>query len=244
MRFSIVTLFPEMFESVLGKSLLGRAREAGILAFDFVSPRQFATDRHLSVDDAPYGGGPGMVMKAEPTLAAIATAAGDPPAHRILLSPAGTPFSHRRAMELAAIDHLVLVCGRYEGVDERVAMVAIDEEISIGDFVLTGGELGAMTIIDAIARHVPGVLGDPASVIDESHAGGLLEYPCFTRPQTVAGIDVPAILQSGNHGAIATWRHDQAVRRTAARRPDLLARYRPPAGVADPVAEAAARTFV
>lgn len=244
MRVSVVTLFPEMFESVLAASLLGRAREAGLVAFDFVSPREFANDRHLTCDDAPYGGGPGMVMKAEPTLAAIAKAAGDPPAHRILLTPAGTLFTQRRATELSERSHIVLVCGRYEGIDDRVARLAIDEELSVGDFVLTGGEIPAMAVIDAVARHIPGVLGDPASAEDESHAAGLLEYPCFTRPSEVGGLSVPDVLTSGDHGAIASWRREQAIERTAARRPDLLARYRPPEGAPDPVAAAAARTTI
>jgi tRNA (guanine37-N1)-methyltransferase len=214
-RVTVVTLFPEMFASVLDASMLGRARAAGLLEVDFVSPRDFTTDRHRTTDDSPYGGGPGMVMKAEPLLAAIAQAAGPGPAHRILLTPAGRPLQQRRVRELAALPHLVLVCGRYEGIDERVVELAIDEEISLGDFVLTGGELAAMALVDAVARHVPGVLGEPTSAVEESFGEPLLEYPHYTRPADLDGRAVPAVLQSGNHELV----------RTAARRPDLLARH-------------------
>jgi len=343
MRFTVVTILPELIEPALAAGVVGRAREAGVIRVDTVNPRDFTHDRHRTVDDTPYGGGPGMVMKAEPLLAAIERAthlpkvvddtadldvptsvdrplkpvtvpptdeeiarlerevaaepkpaAGDEtdaaladleaealratplkivdaetkpirygageaaaqaaidravavadatteniehmlspaPAptshgHRILLSPSGKPLTQARVRELAKLDHLVLVCGRYEGVDQRVIDMAIDEELSIGDYVLSGGELGALVIIDAVARLVPGVLGEPTSADDESFTAGLLEYPQYTRPQELAGRAVPTVLQSGNHAVIAAWRREQAMRRTAARRPDLWKQFRP-----------------
>jgi tRNA (guanine37-N1)-methyltransferase len=247
MRFTVVTILPELIEPALTAGVVGRAREAGVITVATVNPRDFTTDRHRTVDDTPYGGGPGMVMKAEPLLAAIARAAEPaadvPRAHRILLTPAGAPLSQARVRELAALPHLVLVCGRYEGIDERVIELAIDEELSIGDYVLSGGELGALVVIDAVARFVPGVLGEASSVDDESHSAGLLEYPQYTRPLKLPDPtaspaaaaaepvtrDVPAILLSGNHAAIAAWRRRQAIERTAQRRPDLLARFVPTA---------------
>lgn len=226
MRFTVVTLFPEMFESFLGASLLGKAREAGILDVSFVDPREFATDKHRTVDDAPYGGGHGMVMKAPPLLAAIERAVGQGDAHRVLLTPVGAPLEQHRVRELARHEHLVLVCGRYEGIDQRVSDLAIDEELSIGDYVLTGGEPAAMVVIDAVARYVPGVLGEAASVEDESFSEPLLEYPQYTRPAEVEGRGVPAVLSSGNHAAVERWRRGQSLRRTADRRPDLMAARR------------------
>jgi tRNA (guanine37-N1)-methyltransferase len=250
MKFTVVTILPELVESALAAGVVGRAREAGVITVDTVNPRDFTTDRHRTVDDTPYGGGPGMVMKAEPLLAAIAKAAQAPeqgregpqpvgPAHRILVTPAGTPLTQGRVRELAGLPHVVLVCGRYEGIDERVIDTAIDEQLSIGDYVLSGGELAALVVIDAVARFVPGVLGEASSVDDESHSAGLLEYPQYTRPLTLPGAagepgrpgdrEVPAILISGNHAAIAAWRRRQALERTAQRRPDLFARFRPTA---------------
>jgi tRNA (guanine37-N1)-methyltransferase len=221
MRFTIVTIFPEMFASFLDATLLGRARQAGIIDVRFVDPRDFTEDKHRSVDDSPYGGGPGMVMNAPPLLAAIESAGAG---LRILLSPAGAPLSQARVRELAALDHIVLVCGRYEGVDERVHL-AIDEDVSIGDYVLSGGEPAAMVVVDAVSRYVPGVLGEATSVVDESFSEPLLEYPQFTRPADVRGHAVPAVLQSGNHAEIAAWRRAQSIARTAARRADLMPRY-------------------
>jgi tRNA (guanine37-N1)-methyltransferase len=345
MRFTVVTILPELIEPSLTAGVVGRAREAGVITVDTVNPRDFTRDRHRTVDDTPYGGGPGMVMKVEPLLAAIAKASeprgaggattasasevdvlGQPvdplgkvesalanvesmigaiatavplesttsvsqtiaeadatlaaiegavsrpsshaetrpvsmidedidlalpprtpvpsgaPAsrstsvrakpHRILLSPSGTPLTQARVRELAKLDHLVLVCGRYEGVDQRVIDLAIDEELSIGDYVLSGGELGALVIVDAVSRLIPGVLGEPTSADDESFSAGLLEYPQYTRPHELVQIPpslqsertaspVPPVLQSGNHAAIHAWRRQQAMRRTAARRPDL-----------------------
>lgn len=227
MKFTVVTILPELVEPALTAGVVGRAREAGVITVGTVNPRDFTSDRHRTVDDSPYGGGPGMVMKPEPLLAAIAQAAGDPPARRILLSPAGAPLTQARVRELAQLPHLVLVCGRYEGIDERVIEIAIDEEISLGDYVLSGGELGALVIIDACARLVPGVLGEPTSADEESHSAGLLEYPQYTRPAKLGEREVPAVLQSGNHALIAAWRRHQSLLRTAARRPDLFARVRP-----------------
>ncbi len=232
MKFSVVTILPELIEPALTAGVVGRAREAGTITVETVNPRDFTTDRHRTVDDNPYGGGPGMVMKVEPLLAAIGKAAGAPPAHRIFLSPAGAPLTQARVKELAALPHLVLVCGRYEGIDQRVVELAIDEELSIGDYVLSGGELGALVIIDAVSRFIPGVLGEATSTDDESHAAGMLEYPQYTRPPKLAGtrngepveLDVPAVLSSGNHAVIAAWRRAQSILRTAQRRPDLFAR--------------------
>ncbi|HEY0192899.1 MAG TPA: tRNA (guanosine(37)-N1)-methyltransferase TrmD [Kofleriaceae bacterium] len=243
MKFTVVTILPELIEPALAAGVVGRAREAGVIGVDTVNPRAFTSDRHRTVDDTPYGGGPGMVMKAEPLLAAIAQAgsqtASEPGAepgarpHRILMSPAGAPLTQARVRELAGLPHVVLVCGRYEGIDERVIDLAIDEQLSIGDYVLSGGELAALVVIDAVARYVPGVLGEATSVDDESHSAGLLEYPQFTRPLVLpaAGGEhaVPPILTSGNHAAIAGWRRRQALERTAQRRPDLFARFAPTA---------------
>jgi tRNA (guanine37-N1)-methyltransferase len=182
MKFTVVTILPELIEPALAAGVVGRAREAGAIAVATVNPREFTRDRHRTVDDTPYGGGPGMVMKPEPLLAAIGQAAGSPPAHRILMTPAGATLTQARIRELAALPHVVLVCGRYEGIDERVIDLAIDEQLSIGDYVLSGGELAALVVIDAVARFVPGVLGESTSVDDESHSAGLLEYPQYTRP--------------------------------------------------------------
>jgi tRNA (guanine37-N1)-methyltransferase len=227
-KFTVVTILPELIEPALAAGVVGRAREAGTIAVATVNPRDFTSDRHRTVDDTPYGGGPGMVMKAEPLLAAIgAAAAAGPAPHRILMTPAGQPLTQAKVRELAGREHLVLVCGRYEGVDERVIEEAIDEELSIGDYVLSGGELAALVVIDAVARLVPGVLGDAASADEESHSAGLLEYPQYTRPLALGAREVPAILLSGNHAAIAAWRRRQAIERTARRRPELLARFVP-----------------
>jgi len=230
-KFTVITILPELVTPALAAGVVGRARDAGTIAVDTINPRDFTHDRHRTVDDTPYGGGPGMVMKPEPLLAAIDKAG---VGHRIYLSPAGKPLTQARVRELARLPHLVLVCGRYEGIDERVIEEAIDEELSIGDYVLSGGELGALVIIDAVSRYVPGVLGESTSVDEESHSAGLLEYPQYTRPLKLAGKDgiereVPAILTSGNHAAIAAWRRQQALARTARRRPDLFARFTPSA---------------
>ena len=227
MKFSVVTILPELIEPSLTAGVVGRAREAGIITVESINPRDFTTDRHRTVDDTPYGGGPGMVMKPEPLLAAIEKAGeGSGATHRILLSPVGRPLTQARVAELAKRDHIILVCGRYEGVDERAIDLGIDEEISLGDYVLSGGELGALVLIDAISRLVPGVLGEPDSAVDESFSHGLLEYPQYTRPTELHGRAVPPVLTSGNHALIAAWRREQSLRRTATRRPELFRAHR------------------
>lgn len=226
MRIDIVTLFPEMFRGPLDSSILGRARERGLLTIRLWNIRDFADDRHGTVDDAPYGGGPGMVLKAPPVYRAVETiwaeAGGDGKRpHTILLTPQGTPLQQARVRELARLPHLVLICGHYEGMDERVRYLA-DEEISIGDYILTGGELPAMVLVDAVARFVPGVLGEDASAAEDSFSDGLLEYPQYTRPVEFRGMRVPDVLLSGDHERIRRWRRQQSLRRTLERRPDLL----------------------
>ena len=247
MKFTVVTILPELIEPALAAGVVGRAKDAGVIEVGCVNPRDFTHDRHRTVDDNPYGGGPGMVMKPEPLLAAIA-AAGQ--GRRILLSPAGAPLTQARVRELAQLPHLVLVCGRYEGVDQRAIDLGVDEEISLGDYVLSGGELGALAIIDAVSRLVPGVLGEPASADDESFSAGLLEYPQYTRPAELAIPGpgevraVPSVLASGNHAAIAAWRRVQSMQRTAARRPDLWRAFRPSASDAKVMPPLAARTHL
>ena len=222
MRFHIVTLFPELFDSVLEATMLGKGQERGALRFHFYNIRDYTTDKHRVTDDTPYGGGHGMVMKADPMVAAIeATADRCDRPHRVLLTPQGQVLTQERLQALAALPDLVLVCGRYEGVDERVRSF-VDEEISIGDFVLSGGEIAALTVIDAVARLVPGVLGCASSAEDESFVSATLEYPQYTRPEAFRGMHVPSVLLSGDHAAIAAWRRREALRRTYERRPELL----------------------
>jgi tRNA (guanine37-N1)-methyltransferase len=233
MKFTVVTLLPELVEGAFVAGVVGRARDAGVISVSTVNPRDFTTDKHRTVDDTPYGGGPGMVMKAEPLLAAIAVAVGDR-GHRIALTPSGSPLNQAKVRSLADHPHLVLICGRYEGIDQRVLDWAVDEEISIGDYVLSGGELGALVVIDAVSRLIPGVLGELASTDDESFSDGLLEYPQYTRPHILSVPEsiqapVPAILSSGNHAAIADWRKQQSMIRTATRRPDLWRGFVPSA---------------
>jgi tRNA (guanine37-N1)-methyltransferase len=222
MHFHVVTLFPELFASVVDATMLKKGQERGALAFSFYNVRDHATDKHRVTDDTPYGGGQGMVMKPEPLSAAIeATGTGPQRPHRVLLTPQGAVLTQARARQLAAHAALVLVCGRYEGVDERVRAL-VDDEVSIGDYVVSGGEIAAIVVIDAVARLVPGVLGCADSAEEESFRDGLLEYPHYTRPPEFRGAAVPAVLLSGDHGAIARWRREQALRRTFERRPDLL----------------------
>jgi len=222
--FEIVTLFPEMFSSVLSASLLGRGREAGAFQVRLTDPRAYSEDKHGKVDDAPYGGGAGMVMCPGPLVRAIEAIERERgAAHKILLSPSGTPFGQKKARELATRPRVLLVCGRYEGMDERVC-AAVDEELSTGDYVLTGGELGAMVIVDAVARLLPGVLGNDASATEESFESGTLEYPQFTRPPEFHGQRVPEALLSGHHERIRRWRRQAALMRTRDRRPDLFCR--------------------
>jgi tRNA (guanine37-N1)-methyltransferase len=215
----IITLFPELFELPLRTSVIGRAVERGLLRFTLHDLRGFGLGAHRSVDDYPYGGGAGMVLRPEPLQAAIEPlrSAG---ALVVLLDPAGEPLTDGLARELSGAAHLALVCGRYEGVDER-ARAIVDREVSIGDYVLTGGEIPALVLIDAVARLVPGVI-DPESHAADSFAGGLLEHPHYTRPESFLGMEVPAVLRSGNHAAVARWRRREALRRTLQRRPDLL----------------------
>jgi tRNA (guanine37-N1)-methyltransferase len=219
---SIVTLFPEMFDSVLRASMLGKAIEQGALTVHFTNPRDFTEDKHRSVDDTPYGGGAGMVMRPGPLVAALERCEKTHGRGRkVMLCPTGAPLTQGTVRRLAGEPHLVLLCGRYEGFDERVRAF-VDEELSLGDFVLTGGELAAMAIVDAIARRLPGVLGNADSAVDESFEAGLLEYPQYTRPQSFRGVAVPEVLVSGDHAKIRRWRRQQSLRRTRARRPDLL----------------------
>jgi len=223
MRFEIVTLFPELFD-VLHTGLLGKAQEAGTIDMEAITPREFTHDRHRTVDDAPYGGGSGMVLMPGPiakTLDHLDEVRGGTPTHRVLLTPQGARFSQAHARRFSELDSLTLVCGRYEGFDERIRGL-VDEEVSLGDFVLLGGEAAALAVIEATARLLPGVLGNDESAADESHADGLLEYPQYTRPEEFRGEKVPDILRSGNHGAIARWRRKESLRRTLERRPDLL----------------------
>jgi len=223
----VLTLFPRMIAAPLEESILGKAREKGLLRVQVTDIREFADGKHRVTDDVPYGGGAGMVMKPEPLVAAIEAARQRGPGARVvLLSPQGPRFNQGKAQELASHGALILVCGRYEGVDERV-LRWVDEELSLGDFVLTGGEIAALAVIDAIARLVPGVLGNELSAQSESFSGeGLLEGPQYTRPPEFRGLRVPEVLLSGDHEKIARWREDQAVARTRERRPDLLTRQK------------------
>ena len=223
MHFDIFTLFPEMFPPYLNESILKRAQEAGLLEVGLHNIRDYAVDKHRVTDDEPYGGGGGMVMKPEPIFAAVEGVLGKPPSCPIiLLTPQGRPFTQSVAKELVQENHLGLLCGRYEGVDERIRERMVTDEISLGDFVLTGGELPALVLIDAVARLIPGVLGDPEATQKDSHASGLLEHPHYTRPPEFRGWEVPEILRSGDHAKIAKWRRMQALKRTAERRPDML----------------------
>jgi tRNA (guanine37-N1)-methyltransferase len=223
-RIEVVTLFPEMIEAVMRHGVTGRAVTRGLLTVGTENPRAHTSDVHQTVDDRPYGGGPGMVMKPEPLFAAIAAAAARLPAgsRRIALTPQGRVLNQALLQELQQLPGLVLVAGRYEGIDERVIESAIDMEISIGDYVLSGGELPALVVIDALARLLPGALGDARSNVEESFNEGLLDWPHYTRPEEFMGRRVPAVLLSGDHAAIARWRREQALERTRERRPDLL----------------------
>lgn len=227
-QFDVVTLFPEMFESVTGSGVTGRARERKLYELVLWNPRSFAVNSYRTVDDRPYGGGPGMVMMAEPLEKALTAArqrqesAGVTRTRTVYLSPQGRPLEHRRVMEYAALQGLTLLAGRYEGVDERLIARAVDEEISLGDYVLTGGELAAMVVIDAVVRQMPGALGDADSAGQDSFANGLLDCPHYTRPEVYEGEEVPPVLLSGNHAEITRWRLKQALGRTWRRRPELL----------------------
>ncbi len=224
MQFEVISLFPEMFSSVLDASLLGKAVKSGALGVQFTDLRRFGLGAHQSVDDTPYGGGAGMVLRPEPIISAIESiedARGK--ARKILLTPTGNSLTQENVRRLAAEPRIMLICGRYEGFDARIRNF-VDEEISIGDFVLSGGELGAMIVIDAISRHLPGVLGNAASTTEESFETGLLEYPQFTRPPAFRDLTVPEVLLSGNHERIRKWRRRESLIRTRTHRPDLFAR--------------------
>ena len=227
MRIDILCLFPEMFDSPLNQSIIKRAGERGIVNIVTHDIRNYAHDKHRTVDDYPYGGGPGMVLKPEPIFEAAETISGQlggGETHIILLTPQGRLFSQSVAQELATHTHIMLICGHYEGIDERVCEHLATDEISIGDYVLSGGELAALVVVDAVVRLLPGALGSEYSADSDSHSDGLLEHPQYTRPQTYRDWSVPPILISGNHGEIAQWRRRQAILRTAKRRPDLLER--------------------
>jgi len=230
MRIDVITIFPGLIEPFRTMALLGTACRDGIVELVVHDLREFTKDRHRTVDDTPYGGGPGMVMRPEPLIEAIEALAGPKGETRsarvLLLSPQGRRFDQDWAQELARERHLVLVCGRYEGVDQRVIEIAVDEEVSIGDYVLAGGELPALVLIEAVTRLVPGVMGNPESAEAESFQAGMLEGPQFTRPAEYRGIEVPAVLRSGDHQAIARWRAEEARAITKRRRPDLLGRRR------------------
>jgi tRNA (guanine37-N1)-methyltransferase len=227
MIFDILTIFPEIFKSPLSESLIKKALDKGLIQVRLWNLRDFTEDRHCMTDDYPYGGGAGMVMKPEPIFRAVEKIrAQSPEAQSILLTPQGERFDQAQAEKLSGHKHWILICGRYEGFDERVRVGAVDREISIGDYVLSGGEIPALVFIDAISRHIPGVLGCGQSVKEESFSDGLLEYPQYTRPPVFRGMGVPEVLLSGNHGEIQRWRRRESLRRTYQRRPDLLERAR------------------
>jgi tRNA (guanine37-N1)-methyltransferase len=225
-RFDVVTLFPEMFAAVSASGITRKALEAGLWRLETWNPRDFTTDNYRTVDDRPYGGGPGMVMLAEPLDKALDAAQAAGGGKVIFLSPQGRKLDHEKVMELAGRTAVTLLCGRYEGVDERLIRRRVDEELSLGDFVLSGGELAAMALIDATVRQLPGALGDGESAAQESFAAGLLDCPQYTRPESVAGEGVPAVLMSGHHENIRRWRLKQALGRTWQRRPELIAARR------------------
>jgi tRNA (guanine37-N1)-methyltransferase len=231
MQVDILTLFPEMFSGVLNASILKRAQEKGALKVNLINIRHYSTDKHKTVDDYPYGGGPGMILRVEPVVAAVEAVLSQGEGYSndlslgtrvILLSPQGRPFVQKKAWELAKYSRLVLICGHYEGIDERVRDLLRPEEISIGDYILTGGELPAMVVVDAVTRLLPGVLGESEGGAEESFYTGLLEFPQYTRPRNFRGLEVPEVLLSGHHARINQWRQEQSIQRTRERRPDLL----------------------
>lgn len=227
MNFHILTLFPGMFEGVFGESMLSRAKDAGILNFYLYNIRDFAGNKHNRVDDTPYGGGRGMVMQAPPVYDTYQSAlknCGEKP-YVIYMSPKGETFTQQKAIELSKKKDLVIICGHYEGIDQRVLDEIVDEEISIGDYVLTGGEIPAMTVVDSVSRMIDGVLSNEDSFTDESHFNGLLEYPHYTRPFEFHGAEVPEVLISGNHAKINEWRHQKSLEITKQRRPDMYEKY-------------------
>jgi len=223
-RVDIISVFPSMVEAALAEGVVGRARARGLIDVRVCDLRMFTDDRHRVVDDVPYGGGPGMVMKPEPLFRAVEAIAAErgQPSAVVLMTPQGRRFTHVEAARLSALERLIVICGRYEGVDERVAEALVTDELSIGDYVLTGGELPALVVVDAVARLRPGVVGDEASVMHDSFVRGLLDHPHYTRPAVFRGMAVPGVLISGHHAEIERWRRDQRLRRTRQRRPDLL----------------------
>ncbi|WP_058303905.1 tRNA (guanosine(37)-N1)-methyltransferase TrmD [Gorillibacterium timonense] len=230
MRIDVLTLFPEMFEGVFGASILGKAREKGLVQVNTVNFRRYSTNKHNTVDDYPFGGGGGMVLKPEPIFAAVEDLLaqnaddreGEKPPRIILMCPQGEPYTQSKAEEFAAEDHLIFICGHYEGYDERIREHLVTDELSIGDYVLTGGELPAMVVIDSVVRLQPGALGNETSAVTDSFSTGLLEYPHYTRPASYREWNVPEVLISGHHRNIDAWRREQSLRRTWERRPDLL----------------------
>ncbi|MFD0616652.1 tRNA (guanosine(37)-N1)-methyltransferase TrmD [Paenibacillus sp. GCM10027629] len=224
MRMDVLTLFPEMFEGVFNSSILGKAQEKGIVQLRAHNFREHANNKHNTVDDYPYGGGGGMVLKAEPIFSAVESLIEEdaPKPRVILMCPQGERYTQAKAEELAKEEHLIFICGHYEGYDERIREFLVTDELSVGDYVLTGGELPAMTIIDSVARLLPGVLGNETSAVTDSFSTGLLEYPHYTRPADFRGMKVPDILLSGHHANVEAWRKQQSLRRTLERRPDLL----------------------
>ena len=226
MRFDCLTIFPEIFSSYLKHGVLGKAIDKGLIKTRIINIRDFALGSHKNTDDRPYGGGEGMVMKPEPIYQAMQSIKREEKSLVILLSPQGERFSQKMAWELSHYDQLIFICGRYEGIDERIRLLCADREISIGDYVLSGGELAALVIMDAVSRLIPGVLGGERSNIEDSFSEGLLEYPQYTRPRVFQGIEVPEVLLSGDHGEIRRWRRREAIKRTLEKRPDLLSRAR------------------
>ncbi|MCK9860589.1 tRNA (guanosine(37)-N1)-methyltransferase TrmD [Paenibacillus sp. ATY16] len=226
MRIDVLTLFPEMFDGVFGASILGKAKDKGIVSLEAINFREYSNNKHNTVDDYPYGGGGGMVLKPEPVFAAVedlmAKKESGARPRVILMCPQGETFTQKKAEELAKEEHLVLICGHYEGYDERIREHLVTDELSIGDYVLTGGEIPAMTVIDSVVRLLPGVLGNETSAVTDSYSTGLLEYPHYTRPPVFRDWAVPDVLVSGNHAKIDTWRREQSLLRTLKRRPDLL----------------------
>ncbi|WP_337098825.1 tRNA (guanosine(37)-N1)-methyltransferase TrmD [Paenibacillus sp. YIM B09110] len=224
MKIDVLTLFPEMFEGVFGASILGKAKDKGIVSLQAINFRDYSNNKHNTVDDYPYGGGGGMVLKAEPVFAAVEDLklAPNVKPRVILMCPQGETFTQKKAEELAGEEHIVLICGHYEGYDERIREYLVTDELSIGDYVLTGGEIPAMTVIDSVVRLLPGVLGNETSAVTDSYSTGLLEYPHYTRPAEFRGWGVPDILLSGHHANIVVWRRQQSLLRTLRRRPDLL----------------------
>lgn len=224
MKVDIVTLFPEMLSGPLDESILKRAREKGLVEIRLHGLRDFTRDKHKMVDDRPFGGGPGMVIKPEPVFEAVETLR-ENDSRVLMMTPSGKSFTQGEARKLSFVSHLIVLCGNYEGFDERIRSTLVDEVYSIGDYVLTNGALAAMVVVDCVSRLIPGVLGDEESATDESFSNGLLEYPHYTRPADFRGMEVPEVLMSGHHAEIAKWRHEQSIERTRAHRPDLMASW-------------------